>query len=169
MRILHILDDKKQHNNDETQRFLRLIALFKNNQIEQSVLCSPSAAREQALDNAAITYKIEKFGGLFDLHTKQALRDMIEDFSPHIILSHNYNAAAFIAAVSGDNIPHIGLLHDNPDDRRIAAKCDHTLLIKDNEPDDIILKKCLSRFADLLKKQAESTKETCHDDARPSQ
>ncbi len=154
MRILHILS--KDATVTQQQQFLRFLAILDSVSDTHRTLTFPFKDIEKELSSKGATFDTQKFGGMFDLRTKKALQDIMNNFTPHIIVSHSEESAAF-TSTHIKSTPHIGIIDGGSADRHIASFCDHTVMVTEKHEDAEILKTALSRFETVLKRHEEKT------------
>lgn len=154
MRLFHIL--AKDSSADQQRNFMRLLEVLSSVSDTHQTLCYPFRDVEAFLKKEKVSYSAQKFGGMFDLRTKQALHNILRTFNPHIVISHSGESASF-TSTHIPTLPHIGIINGSDTDRYIASFCDHTVKVGEDMEDKDILKNTLSRFETVLKRHGEKT------------
>jgi glycosyltransferase involved in cell wall biosynthesis len=105
--------------------FVRLASAFARAGLEQEAVIRTDPARASSLRAAGVPVREVRFGGPLDVRSRAALRHVVADFRPRIVLSWMSRATA--ACPRGDFV-HIARL-GGPYDLKYYRRCDHLVAV----------------------------------------
>ncbi len=102
------------------------IAMNKQNSIEQRVLIRKNKTRKNRLISGGVEPFELKFGGRLDWQTQRAIKNLIEDFKPDVVLTWMNRATRMCPAPQNKSFVHVARLGGYYD-LKYYQSCDHLI------------------------------------------